>query len=106
MTRQRRSNNGMRAWVARNESVAAVILEVLSRDPDAGVRRCVAMKRKLPEAVQPRLAGGEDCSVRERLVYNARVTGAVLRVLADDAEPRIREGTREGMSRAGRSDAA
>lgn len=66
----------MRVWVAYNKTVPVEILEVSSNDPDGDVRGSVAMKRKLPEAIQLRLAG-DDCSVRERLAYNARTTDAV-----------------------------
>jgi hypothetical protein len=63
----------------------------LSRDPDSRVRVAVAMKRKIPEALQLVLAGDPDEGVRHRIACNAKATKRVLQMLADDHQSFVRE---------------
>ena len=50
----------MRRWVANNRTISISILERLSMDSDPDVRIWVAMKRKLPEALQMRFVHEPD----------------------------------------------
>ena len=81
----------MREWVAGNKTVPVEVLEELSRDPDSRVRVAVAMKRKLPEALQLVLAGDPDEGVRHRIACNAKATKRVLQMLADDDQSFVHE---------------
>lgn len=74
----------MKVWVARNKTIPAEILEILSKDPDSQVRHAVAMKNKLPPHLMLLLAMDVDDSVRERIVYNKNAGESVLRILAND----------------------
>ena len=74
----------MRFWVAQNKTVPAAVLELLSEDPDAGVRGMVARKRRAGPAVLDRLAADPDDGVRAAVAGNPRTPAAVLERLRDD----------------------
>ena len=63
----------MREWVAHNKTVPLEVLRALAADPNARVRRAVAVKRKLDRDLFDRLAGDIDEGVLRALVYNAKV---------------------------------
>ncbi|NJM06538.1 HEAT repeat domain-containing protein [Candidatus Gracilibacteria bacterium] len=81
----------MWSWVAHNKTMPIAILERLSSASDPHVRTMVAMKRKLPEPLQIRLAHDPDSGVRNQLACNVKVTRIVLQILAADSELFIRE---------------
>ena len=89
----------MRFWVAQNKTVPIEVLEVLSRDLEPRVRHMVAMKRKLPERLQAALARDENDSVRRAVAWNPKATRAVLKFLADDFEPEIREKAKDRLAK-------
>jgi hypothetical protein len=81
----------LREWVAQNKTVPLAVLEQLARDADAKVRRVVAGKRKLTPELRGQLARDTDSSVRARVVYNGKCEISVLRLLAADSEPFVKE---------------
>ena len=87
----------MRVFVAHNKTVPITILDVLANDADWRVRDMVAMKRKLPEYLQLRLAQDTHEAVRRSLVYNARATRRVLELIAHDEVEEIREHARSRL---------
>jgi len=88
----------MRSWVAHNKTVPIAILDILSTDTDPHVRTVVAMKRKLPEPLQLRLAHDSDSGVRYQLACNAKVTRNTLHILVDDEELFIREKAQQRLT--------
>lgn len=81
----------MRFWVAHNKTVPVEILEILATDEDVRVRAMVAQKRKLPERLQVKLAKDPHFSVRQSLVYNAKITKKTLDMLLQDTEQKIKK---------------
>jgi hypothetical protein len=96
-----RNHEEMRFWVAHNKTVPIAILEELSDDEDWKVRSMVASKRKLPEHLQLTLARDSNAGVRGRVVYNAKATVSVLRMLANDEDPDIRAHALERLAAPG-----
>ncbi|MDR2564906.1 MAG: pentapeptide repeat-containing protein [Bifidobacteriaceae bacterium] len=73
-----------RDWVVGNKTVPVEVLELLSKDPDPGVRVEVASRRKLPESLFWALAADPDPEVRRHIAANPKAPWAVLRRLVDD----------------------
>jgi len=81
----------MREWVAHNKTIPVEIMEILADDTDENVRFTVAMKNRLPENLQLKLARDPDSSVRNRIVYNKKATLRALMMLLNDDEEDIRK---------------
>jgi hypothetical protein len=61
----------LKPWIVRNKTVSLPILRILAADPDPKLRREVAGKRKLDDALFAALAGDPDEGVRFALLNNA-----------------------------------
>ena len=81
----------MRFWVAHNKTVPSGVLEILADDPCWRVRHMVASKNKLPEHIQLKLAKDDDSSVRQRVVYNKKVSLSALKILEQDIDEEIKK---------------
>jgi len=73
------------------QALLVLILAVLAEDLNPTVRYWVAMKRKLPENLQLKLARDIDESVRIRIARNAKATASVMQILSADVEPLVRD---------------
>jgi hypothetical protein len=62
----------LKIWVVRNKTVSLAILRMLAIDPDPRVRREVARKRKLDDALFAALAADTDEAVRFTLLTNSK----------------------------------
>ena len=61
-----------RCWIAQNPSTPVAVLERLSGDADAYVRRYVAQNPSTPVAVLERLSGDADADVRRGVAQNIK----------------------------------
>lgn len=62
----------LKVWVVRNKTVPLSILRILAVDENPSVRREVAGKRKLDDALFMALAADKDESVRAALIANQK----------------------------------
>lgn len=79
-----RTHPDMKVWVVHNKTVPLEILDALSTDADAAVRRAVARKRRASPEILERLARDPNESVRHAVAYNATAPEHVLKILLDD----------------------
>ncbi|WP_217592955.1 hypothetical protein [Cohnella sp. GbtcB17] len=86
----------LRFWVAQNKT--SEIMEILSDDPSERVRGMIASKNRLPEHLQIKLAKDIDSSVRERIVYNKKISAVVVQLLVQDEDGSIREKARSRLT--------
>jgi hypothetical protein len=73
----------LKIWVVRNKTVPLKILRMLATDPDPKVRREVAGKRKLDEALFAALAADPDKGVHFTLLTNAKCPAHIQSMLKD-----------------------
>jgi hypothetical protein len=76
--------------VAVNPSTPSGVLEVLSTDPERGVRRCVASNPSTPSSVLEVLSTDLEPSVRRCVASNPSAPGHVLALLARDTDENVR----------------
>ncbi|MFF3562666.1 hypothetical protein ACFYXS_21755 [Streptomyces sp. NPDC002574] len=79
-----------RAMIARNPTLPADVVALLSADPDAEVRRRVAGHSRLPQRWRRALGADPDPSVRERIAHRSDLARDERRTFATDPDPRVR----------------
>jgi hypothetical protein len=69
-------DSGVRAWIARNETVSCDILRTLADDPDETVRGFLALNYYVPADVMEQLATDDSDTVRGLVAWKSQLADA------------------------------
>jgi hypothetical protein len=71
-------DEGVRSWIARNETVSCDILRTLADDPSEAVRGFLALNYFVPDDVMEHLATDESATVRGLVEWKTRIAAPEL----------------------------